>query len=125
LASVLRINGSRPREFSRVDDSPLHRLDGRRVVTVGKEVRDTASIARDTESPWTPGANYGVLEAQAVAGFIDANTDTSEVIMAERSSHYALILGRGVVLMPHDEKSIRYLCQPLPNPLSGDIGART
>jgi len=77
-------------------------------VLVG-QTRHAARIAHDTESAWTPGANFGVLEAQAVGGFIDSHTQPSDVVLAAETYHYALILDRGAVQIPYDDETLRYL----------------
>lgn len=73
------------------------------------QMRHTAGIAHDTESAWTPSANFGVLEAQAVAGFVDSHTQTSDVVLAAETYHYALILDRGAVQIPYDDETLRHL----------------
>jgi 4-amino-4-deoxy-L-arabinose transferase-like glycosyltransferase len=94
---------------------PPVRMVGRVVVVValawvlGTQARHTWSVAQNTASEWTPGANYGVLEAQAVAGFVQAHTDPAEPVLAAETYHYALILDRGAVQIPFDEETLVYL----------------
>jgi hypothetical protein len=73
------------------------------------QVRHAHSVATDTESEWTPAANFGMLEANAVAEFIGTHTGPTDVVIAAETYHYALVLDRPAVQMPFDEDLLRYL----------------
>lgn len=101
--------------WSAFERRPRLRIAGRAVVVVAlawvlvSQARHTWSVAHDAASEWAPGANYGVLEARAVAGFVQAHTDPDEPVFAAETYHYALILDRGAVQIPFDEETLVYL----------------
>jgi len=77
-------------------------------VVVGQGRRAIA-VATDTTSEWTPATNFGMLEAESVADFIDTHTAPGDVVMAAETYHYAFVLERGAVQMPYDEELLRTL----------------
>jgi 4-amino-4-deoxy-L-arabinose transferase-like glycosyltransferase len=73
------------------------------------QLQTARATATNTGSEWTPATNFGMLEAESVADFIDTHTDSSDVVMAAETYHYAFVLDRPAVQMPFDEELLRYL----------------
>lgn len=76
------------------------------LLAVAGETRATVAAVSDTKAVWSPSANYCVLEAEAVAGFVDGHTAASEPVFAPETFHYALILHRNTVGIPFDQDDL-------------------
>jgi 4-amino-4-deoxy-L-arabinose transferase-like glycosyltransferase len=76
------------------------------LLCVAGGVRSVARTVADKDAMWTPSANFGVLEAQSVAAFVQAHTASDEVVFAAHPYHYALILGRSVVQFPFEDDAL-------------------
>jgi 4-amino-4-deoxy-L-arabinose transferase-like glycosyltransferase len=81
------------------------------LLAVTGEVRGTLNIVYDRDRVWTPGANFGMLEAGAVAGYIREQTGKTEPVLVAQSYHYALVLDRYSIDIPFHEEGVRYLGQ--------------